>query len=449
MQKLYSEDFEKALLGCMLLDNSIIDDVSVTIKPHSLCINKYSVIYEKICELYTENDSCDLVMLSTALPKYVSDIAELTNVVSSAANYEYYVGEINKLYTSRKYMDFIKSKASEIDGKNIEDILSDTDDFVSDCLSNSKRVEPVNSKQMCVNIIEDIQENAKRKGSLEGFDTGYPELNAKTGGLMPGNLVIIGARPSIGKTAYSDCLATNMALAGSKVVQFSYEMTKKEIQRRRIARLSNVQIKKIKSGFLSAAEIKRVNDACEKLFYTDMLLYDTASLGFGFNELVSKIRVHAKQGYKIFFIDHLGLLEYEGMQGAKEWEKISQMTKRLKKLASTLDIVIVGLCQLTRDSEGKEPLLNSLRGSGSIEQDANVIMFLHRERQQSNEVSIPTKLLVTKNRDGDCGEIELEFIPATTSFREAEADKNDFIVHKKTENKVDNLPKNQQTMFEE
>ena len=211
-----------------------------------------------------------------------------------------------------------------------------------------------------------------------------------------------------------------------RVLLFSLEMTKKEIMRRRAAAFSNVPIRNIKSGLLSSAQGARINNFCQKLFDTDMLIYDSATIGFDFNELVARIRIHAKQGYKVFFIDHIGLLEYSDGTGLKDFEKMSQITKRLKKMAATLDIVIIEICQLTRDAEGKEPQLNSLRGSGSIEQDANIVMFLHGERQQNNELTLPRKLLVVKDRDGSCGEINFEFTPSTTKFQEL-TDSGDYV----------------------
>lgn len=417
MQKLYSEEYEKIILGCMLLDNSIIDDVYSRIKKDYFQFGKYATIFENIVELYNENNACDLYMLSQSIPQFAKDIADLTTDIPSAGNYEYYASKIKDLYLSRSFVSKTSDLVSRISDKNINEVLYEADDFVNACMNNVEKIEPATSKDMAISIIEDIQKTASRKGELEGFDTGYDALN-EMDCMQRGNLVVIGARPSIGKSAFTDQLNVNLALNGVKTVTFSLEMTKKEIQRRRAGAYANVPISRIKKGLLSAAQGQRINQMCQKFFDTDMLLYDSASIGFDFNEIVSRIRVHAKQGYEVFFIDHLGLLEYGDNVALKEHEKISQMTKRFKKLAATLNITIVLVNQLTRDSEGKEPQLNSLRGSGSIEQDANVVMFLHRARQTSNELSIPTKLLIVKNRDGSCGEINFDFCPMTTFFRE-------------------------------
>lgn len=421
MQKLYSEEYERALLGCLLLNNSIIDDVSSMIKKDYFQISKNSLIYENIITLYNNNNSCDIVMISQVLPKFAIDIASLTSEISSTENYEFYARKIKEFYISRKTYSFFKEKADAITDKSINDVLYEADDFINACMTNTNKIEPVDSKHMAISIIEDIQNNIKRKGALEGLDTGYDGLNTLLGGLQLGNLVTIGARPSIGKSAFADQLNMKLAVNRVQTCTFSLEMTKKEIQRRRISVLTNIPLGIIKNGFVTAPQVQKINQACRTIYDTTTLLYDSATIGFDFDEIVSRIRIHSKQGYKVFFIDHIGLLEYNA-QGLKEFEKISQMTKRLKKLASTLNVVIIIVCQLTRDTEGKEPQLNSLRGSGSIEQDSNIVMFLHRARQNNNELSIPTKLMVVKDRDGGCGEINFDFYPATTQFRELDKD---------------------------
>lgn len=422
MQKLYSEEYEKTILGCMLLDNSIIDDVYSRIKREYFQFGKYAEMFSNIVEMYNANNSVDLIMLSQSMPNYTKEIAELTNDIATVVNYEFYTTKIKELYLSRTFVQKTQEMVNKISDKNINEVLYEADDFVNACMTNVDKIEPSSGRDMAISIIEDIQKQSSRKGALEGFDTGYEALNEMMDGLQKGNLITIGARPSLGKSAFTDQLNCNLAFNGVKTVTFSLEMTKTEIQRRRAAAFSNVPISKIKKGFISSAQGNRINQVCQKLFDTDMLLYDSATIGFDFNEIVSRIRIHAKQGYQVFFIDHIGLLEYADGIGLKEHEKISQMTKRLKKLAATLGIVIVIVCQLTRDTEGKEPQLNSLRGSGSIEQDSNIVMFLHRARQNNNEISIPTKLLVVKNRDGSCGEVNFDFCPATTLFKELDKD---------------------------
>ena len=424
MQKLFSEEYEKAILGCMLLNNSIIDDVQSILQKAYFQFGKYAAIYEVLCNLYNANNSVDIVMLSQSLPKLTTDIATLTDI-GSAANYEFYAKRIKDLYTSREFKRTLSEKLEKLDDKNIDEMLYETDDFLNKCMTSIDRLEPVNAKNMSMSIIEDIQNSLQRHGALEGLDTGIEKLNEYMDGLHVGNLVTIGARPSIGKSAFTDQLNMNLATRGIKTCMFSLEMNQREIGRRRASFMSGVPINHIKSGLLNPAQIQKVNTAAQKIFDSDSLLYDSATIGFDFNEIVGRIRLHAKQGYQVFFIDHIGLLEYSDGTMMKDFEKISQMTKRLKKLAETLKVVIVIVCQLTRDTEGKEPQLNSLRGSGSIEQDSNIVMFIHRERQADpSEICIPAKLILAKDRDGSCGEVNFSFYPGTTQFRELDENGN-------------------------
>lgn len=422
MDCLFSEEYEKALLGCMLIDNTIINDVVVIVQKQYFYNYNHQAIFEEIVDCYDKNGSCNIVMLSQRIPSIPEIIAELTNIVATSANFYFYATEIRKLYTARRYVNFVNEQKDIITKDNVDDVISMTDDFVSGCLNSVTKIDPTSSKTMTGNAINRIKQAYANKGELQGFDTGYEQLNAMLGGLQTGNLVTIGARPSIGKSAFADQLQMNLAMHGAKTCMFSYEMTENEIAMRRMGVLSGIPIKKLKSGFLVQTDFSKINTACEKLYSTDMLLYDSSKISFNFSELKAKIRVHAKQGYKIFFIDHIGLLDYdeEPKSSLKDFEKLSRMTKKLKKLAATLDVVIIDVCQLVRDAEGKEPLLSSLRGSGSIEQDSNIVMFIHRERQQHDEEIISTKLMVVKDRDGACGEIDFDFIPRTTRFIEVE-----------------------------
>lgn len=449
MQKLYSEEFEKCVLGCMLLDNSIIDDVISKIKKDCFCIGQNSLFFDKIVSLYNESGSCDIVMLSQAIPNKVKEIASLTDVVPSSVNYEYYVNEIKKFYIARQYRNFAQEQANTINEKTVDEILYKTDDFINDCMSDNKKTEPVNAKQMAVTAIERLQYKINHAGELSGLDTGFERLNQLTDGFQNGDLIALGARASIGKSAFSDQLCVNIASKGIKTCTFSLEMTSEQVGERRISGLSNVPMNKMRSGFITSADVQRVQNAATKLYeYNDnLLLYDSRSIGCEFNEIVSKIRIHAKQGYKIFFIDHIGLVDCADRENCPEWERISYMTKRLKQIANKLNIVIVIVCQLTRDSEGKEPQLNNLRGSGSIEQDANTVILIHRDRQKNDEIMIPTTIKVLKDRNGSCGDIDFNFFPKTCKFEEVDEDNRNVNFEVKKVNNKNSLKETEKKDF--
>lgn len=414
-------EFEKQLLGCMLIDNSIIDEVSSMIRKEYFLNGQYGRYYEKILQLYTENGSCDILMLSNQfVSKLGSEIVMLTEDIASASNFEYYAKQIKNNYTARFLKQELSNKLSTVTPENISDSLYQIDDIVNNCMNDTRKALPVDGRQMTERTLELLQDRKNHFGTLTGFDTGYDKLNLITDGLQKGNLVAIGARTSLGKSAFSDQLCVNIASKGIKTVNFSLEMIADEIGERRTSYLSNVPIRKLRRGTLSALEIGRINNSLRNLYDygENLILYDSDSVSCEFKDIESKIRIHAKKGAQVFFIDHIGLVDCEEMAGAPEWERIGYITKRLKQLANKLKIVIVIVCQLTRDSEGKEPQLNQVRGSGCIEQDCNTVILIHRERQKAEETEIPTKIKVVKNRGGSCGDIDFIFYPETTKFKE-------------------------------
>lgn len=182
-------------------------------------------------------------MLSQRIPEIVDLIAGLTSVVASTKNFEFYATEIRRLYTSRMYKQFVNDRCAEINKDNIDEILSETDDFVSNCLNSVSKIEPTDSRSIAFSVIESIKKAYANKGVMQGYTTGYDGLDELTDGIHDGDLCIIGARPSIGKSAFADQVQMNMAIHEVKTCMFSYEMTEKEIGLRRTSVLSGIPIK--------------------------------------------------------------------------------------------------------------------------------------------------------------------------------------------------------------
>lgn len=426
MLKTFSAESEKHLLGCMLQSNEIIDDVLANVNEEYFTVGNHRRYFNRIKKLYEENGSCDILMLANeGLAKDMTEVVCLTEDIISGVNYEYYIKDLTNIYQARSTNAKLGELKEKLTDKNVTDTLYELDDFVNKHLENSSKNKPVSAKQMAIAGMEMFEDRARNKGKLRGYDTGFSKLNSLTDGFQKGELIAVGARPSLGKSAFADQLSFNFASSHIPTVTFSLEMTANEIQERRVARLSNINIKKLRSGYYSAADMQRINQATQRIFDVgeDCLMYDSTTISCEFKEIESKIRIHAKQGYKIFFIDHIGLLECEEKKDCPEWERISYMSKRLKQLANKLGIVIVIVCQLTRDVEGKDPELNSLRGSGSIEQDSNTVIMIHRERQHSDEIKIATKIKVVKCRGGACGDMDFEFYPNLTKFVEVSDEK--------------------------
>lgn len=449
MGQLYSEEFEKQLISCMLNDNSIIDDASTILTKEAFMIGKCGLFFDNIIKLYNENQSCDMLMLCNVLPSiYTKDLADISSLSYTSQNWDYYARQIKAYYKARQLKAFTGKIQEEVSEKNVDEILYQTDDFINACMTDITKAKPQNGKEMTISAIERIQERTKHPGELTGIDTGYEKLNTLTDGFQKGNLIAIGARTSMGKSALSDQLCCNIASKGVQTVTFSLEMTSEEVAERRTSVVSGVPIKKIRSGMLTSAQCQRINQSAAALFDhgDNLILYDSDSISCEYKDIESKIRIHAKRGAKVFFIDHIGLVECQEMANAPEWERIAYMTKHLKQLANKLKIVIVIICQLTRDTEGKDPQLNQIRGSGSIEQDCNTVILIHRERQKADEIMIPTKVKVLKCRGGACGDIDFNFYPATTKFEEV-VEKSKYEMAPKVE--VKNETPKQEEQYEE
>lgn len=432
MTELYSTEAEKVLLGCMLIDNSIIDNVLTVIKKDSFITSNHQLFFERIIKIYTENQNVDVMMLCESLPqKFTSEICELTEITSSASNYGYYVKKIDSFYKLRKLRVYSKSLYEELTVENMNDYIHKTDDFINSLMRDSGNIKSINGRDMVISTLENIQKRRENMLAFPGYDTGFEKLNQLTGGIQDGNLITIAARTSIGKSAFSDQICFNLASKGVKTVSFALEMTSSEIGERRAGYLTGIPLNKIRVGMVSAPQVQRINDAMSKIFSfgDNLILYSLDSdidSDVRINELSvieSKIRLHAKEGVKVFFIDHIGLISCNETSGSPTWERISYITQRLKLLANKLKIAIIAVVQLTRDAEGKEPQLNQLRGSGSVEQDSNIVIMIHRERQKADEYFIPTKIKVIKNRNGSCGDIDFKFYPATTKFEEVNNEK--------------------------
>lgn len=417
MNKLYNEDYEKCLIGMMLTDNSIIDEIYTNIQKQFFFVTKLGIFYEKIIELYKENEYCDILMLANAFPKWAAEISELPNAVTTTKNFDFYVNQIKTFYQARKYKAFLESQIDKVSEKNISEQLSEADDIAITLMKESSKTEPIGPHQMCQDMIMNIEEAKKHQGELQGIDTGFESLNSKLEGLQLGGLTVIGARVSIGKTAFATQLFDNIVLKDTPSVMFSFEMSAKQIQNRTLADLTNIPLKKLKQGMLTMADFQRINQEVSKLYEKKFLIYDSTRISRDFKEVVSRIRIHAKKGYKVFFIDHLGLLRYENKSLDLRLQ-IGAMTNELHTLAQKLNICIVTLCQLQRAAEGVEPTLSSLKESGDIEQDADVVILLHRDRQKADEISIDSKVIIAKNREGGCGYIDFDFIPHLAKYRE-------------------------------
>lgn len=444
--KLYNEDYEKCLLGIMLLDNTLIDVIKTKVDKCAFFNAKHHRIYEEIVNQWDRHHCVTILSLTEELQQqYTQVIVDLTTDVASTANWNFYVDKVNAYYLTRKIKDNLVNNLNNITVEGISDIVDNLASESSEYMK-IKGNDNKSTKSLCIEITEEVYKASKSNKLWTGMDCGWEKLNELTDGLQTGNLYVLGARPSIGKTAAALSIMKNLCEHEVKCGFISLEMSDKSIIYRLLAMKSGLPSWQIRKGTCMTYKrgIEKFQTACSQVFNYPLNIFDKNIKNE--EQIYSCIRYEAKiNGVKFFCIDHLGLVKYKN-QTAQRYADIGAFTAGLKDLAKELDVSILLLCQCGREAEGKEPTLALLRESGNIEQDADVIMLLHRERDADAKV-IPTKLILAKNRDGGLGTVELDFYCECTKFTEHKNNFNDevekapeVIVHKKeVENEAEAL----------
>ena len=272
--------------------------------------------------------------------------------------------------------------------------------------------------------MKQIEELAKRKHQYTGVPSGFADLDSMTSGFQDSELIIIGARPSVGKTAFALNLASHMALRERMpVCFFSLEMSDLSLTNRILSSEARIDSEKVKSGLIKPSDIQSLMDAASRIYDAPMYIVDVPNIKLLDLRSLAR-RMKSEKSVKVIFIDYLTLITHENSD-LPRWEQISSISRSLKALARELRIPVIALSQLKREAEGKQPSLADLRESGSIEQDADMIMFLHREReidkrQDERSPYIPTDLLVAKHRNGPVGKVSLLFFNKYTRFESLE-----------------------------
>lgn len=425
---LYNIDYEKTLLGMLLIDNSIISIVQGKLPTESFYNEKTRFLYSKILEQWTKERCVNILSLSSTLKNFDTKyIAELTDTTPTSANWEFYVNQINKLYLTRCYKLELAKEIKNAEPLNINSEINSLISKLSSFLQESQT--GVELKNLCVEVPNEIEKAFRENKQYLGFETGFENLDDILDGFQTSQMYVIGARPSIGKTAFALNIARRVCERKVACTYFSLEMSCKQVFYRLLASVSKLPMWQLKKGTCMNYKqgVLEIMNGCRTLYDMNMNIVDS-----GVNndeELVSKIRYEALvKNRKVFIIDHLGLVQI-AKPSANHYLDVGKITSTLHKLAKELDICIILLCQMNREAEGKKPNLSLIRESGNIEQDSDVIMFLHRERNLEED-NVPTQIIVEKNRDGKTGTANFIFDKQTQNFLE---DKNN--------SKVGNAPK--------
>lgn len=426
----HSVESEQSILGSILLDKDAIITVTETIKPGDFYKEAHKIIYECMLSLNNKGEPIDLITLTEELKNQgylnnvggISYITSLSTIVPTTSNVKYYADIVKDKSVLRK---LIKASNDIIslgyDGTTkIQDVLDKAEKKIFDISQEktSDDFKPINLVLMdTYDMIENLYTN---KSDVTGITTGFKDLNKKINGLQRTDLVLIAARPAMGKTAFSLNLVQNAALKGdASVAVFSLEMSKEQLVQRMLSSQSNVELKKIKTGTLNNNDWPRIIDAMAVLSEAKIHIDDTP--GITISELRSKCRkLKIEKGLDLILIDYLQLMEGEGNNESRQQE-ISKISRSLKKIAKELDCPVVALSQLSRAPEQRadhRPMLSDLRESGAIEQDADIVMFLYRDEyyHPDSESKNIGEIIIAKNRHGETGAVDLVWLGEVQRF---------------------------------
>ena len=427
----HNDDAEKSVLGSIILDKDVLFEVLEFLKPEDFYSEMHKEIYTAIVELNRKNEPVDTLTVAEELKKRKSlemvggraYIAFLSTVVPSTSN----AGQYAKIVAQKAVLRKLISTASEIIEKGYQEKM-DPDtvlDFAEQSIFDIAQARQGKDYQPLKDILWDniskIDEMSKLEGNLTGVTTGYMDLDEKTSGLQKSELIVLAARPSMGKTAFALNIAQHAAMKGqAKVLIFSLEMSKELLGQRMLSMESRVDIQKLKKGSLDRKDWDQIHIALDNLSKTDIFIDD--SPGINMMEIKNKCRrLKAEKGLDLIILDYLQLMNSEGRAESRQQE-ITALSRSLKQLARELDCPVLVLSQLSRAPEQRQdhsPVLSDLRESGSIEQDADIVMFLYRDEYYTKELSEKPNVcdvIIAKQRNGPTGKIELTWLSKYTRF---------------------------------
>ncbi len=427
----HSAEAEQSVIGSMLMDRDAIIAASEIITADDFYQNQYGVMFDAMVELFNEGKPVDLVTLQNRLkekdvPPEVSSlefVREIVIAVPTSANIKSYANIVREKAMLRRLIRVNEEIANTCySGKErLEDILSYTEKAIFDLLQNRTGSDFVPIKQVALNVLERIEAASKSEGTVTGIPTGFIDLDYKTSGMQPSDLVLLAARPSMGKTAFVLNLVDYVAVRkGMPCMIFSLEMSKEQLVNRMLSMESNVDSQKLRTGSLTDADWDAVVEGIGIIGNSKLLIDDTP--GISITELRSKCRkIKLEYGLSMVIVDYLQLMSGSGRSGDNRQQEISEISRSLKALAREIQAPVVALSQLIRACESRQdhrPMLSDLRESGAIEQDADVVMFLYRDDYYNKDTDRPNvaEVIIAKQRNGPIGTVELLWRPEFTKF---------------------------------
>lgn len=428
---------EQALLGAIMIKPESLNDIVDIIRPDSFYSLKHKTIFKAMLTLYEKNEPIDLISISAELKQEkkleqiggASYLTELTNMVPSAANIKYYAELISKKSALRKLIESADNilELGYNESETLDSILDQSEKIIFS-LTNFTKKTFVNIKDTLSEAWERFDKLNKSKEGIRGVPTGFRDLDGLLSGFQNSDLIILAARPSMGKTSLALDIARNVACRQKVATAiFSLEMSTQQVVDRIIAAESRVNSWKLRTGKVSADdEFSRIRDALDSLSQAPIFIDDEPANNITKMKAVAR-RLKSEHNLGLIIVDYLQLMTPQRSSDSMV-QMVTEISRSLKGLARELDVPVIALSQLSRavEQRGGRPRLSDLRDSGSIEQDADVVMFIHREDKydDNSERKNIAEILVEKHRNGPVGKIDLYFDEQRVSFSTIE--KGDF-----------------------
>ncbi len=426
----HNAEAERSVLGAAMLDKDVLSEILEEVKAEDFYNENHKEIFQAIWELYRDNSPVDMLTVCEELKRrkaldmvggraYIATLTAEVPSTANAAEYAKIVAEKATLRQMIKTSEDITEKGYEAK-MDAAEILDYAESGIFSIAQRRQKNDYAKIQDVLLENLRIIDEASKNKDKIVGIPTGFKELDEKTSGLQRSDLVIVAARPAMGKTAFALNIAQQSAVkAGSSVIIFSLEMGKEQLGQRLLAMQARVEMQKLKQGDLDRTDWDRISMAANDLNGTKIVIDDTP--GISLMEMRNKCRrLKAEQGLDLVVVDYLQLMKFDGKADSRQQE-ISAISRNMKLLAREMDCPVIVLSQLSRAPEqrpDKRPILSDLRESGSIEQDADIVIFLYRDDYYNPETETPgvCEINIAKHRSGPTGKIELTWVSRYTKF---------------------------------
>ncbi len=437
----HSIEAEQSVLGCVLIDQDASMNIVGELKGDDFYVEAHRIIFDAMYTVYANNAPIDFVTLTDELEKTnmlesvggAEYIATLTNIVPSSSNYKHYLDIVKRNSVLRKLINASNTIINNcFEAQNMQDAITFAEKSIFDISQKEDRSSLVQLKTATLEVLDKFERIQKDRDSLRGLPTGIFGLDKITNGLQNSDLILIAARPGVGKTSLAMNIVNNAAIKrGASVAVFNLEMPRVQLAQRSLCSVAYVSMERALKGELTVPEWKALWAANEKLSKAKIFV-DDSSLNTPVDILSKCRRLKAEHGLDLVMIDYLQLMS-SGKKTDNRQQEVADMSRGLKIMARELNVPVIVLSQLSRAVEsrqGKVPVLSDLRESGAIEQDADIVMFIHKpdipadatEEQRRNYLC---EIIIAKHRNGALGEVKVKWMGDITTFVNLEKDANE------------------------